>query len=135
MNDTQHTVPNPAPLTGMDELWCLAWTLQGVNRTLDLDTPYDTDTRFERDRLSGLRTAGHLLASRMLAAVDPFNEALTVDHDAALARIAAEAGETPTEAAARLLCEALDADTARRAAEQAAEQARSERIRAAKAAA
>lgn len=104
---------------GMSELWQLAWALQGINRTLDIETPEDNLDAFDRDRLSGLRTAGHLLSTRMLAAVDPFNEVLRPKHDEALARIAADTGETPVEVAAGLLAIALETSSARREAEQA----------------
>lgn len=132
MNDAQNTQPEPAPFTGMSELWQTAWALQGLSRTLDIESVEDAETAFERDRLSGLRVAAHMLSTRMLGLVDPFNDLLTVGHDATLARIAKESGETPAETAARLLCEALEADTEQREAEEAAEQARSERIEAAR---
>lgn len=131
MNE-QETTPNPAPFTGMSELWQLAWALQGVTRTIDVECTECAETAFERDRLSGLMAAAHMLSCRLLGLVDPFNDVVCTRHDAALARIAADTGETPAEAAARLLCEALDADTEQHEAEQAAEQARAERIEAAR---
>jgi hypothetical protein len=110
--------------TGMSELWQLAWALQGINRTLDVEVPEDNLGAFDRDRLSGLRTAGHLLSTRLLAAVDPFNEVLRPEHDEALARIAADTGEDPLQVAALLLATALETSNAQRQAEQAADRAR-----------
>ncbi len=100
--------------SGISELWQLARALQGINRTLDVEVPEDYRGGFDRDRLSGLRCAGHMLSSRLLGFADAFNEAMAARHDEALARIATETGETPVEVAARLLCEALDADIAGR---------------------
>ena len=109
---------------GMSDLWQLAWALQGINRTLDVEVPEDNLDAFDRDRLSGLRGAAHMLSSRLLGFADAFNEAMALRHDEALKRIAKETGEDPVEVAARLLCAALDADTAQREAEQAADRAR-----------
>lgn len=106
---------------GLSGLWQMCWALQGINRTLDVEVPEDNLDPFDRDRLSGLRTAGHFLATRMLEAVDPFNEVLRTEHEEALARIAADIGETPMEVAADLLAIALETSNARREAEQAAE--------------
>ncbi len=110
--------------TGMSELWQLAWALQGITRTLDLEVPEDAVGPSDRDRLSGLRTAAHMLSTHLLLFADEFNEVMAARHDEALARIAKETGKDPVEVAARLLCTALDADTAQRDAEQAAERAR-----------
>lgn len=110
--------------TGMSDLWQLAWALQGINRTLDVEVPEDNLDAFDRDRLSGLRTAGHMLSSRLLEFADAFNEVMASRHDEALERIAKETGEAPVEVAARQLCNALDADTAQREAERAADRAR-----------
>ena len=133
MNDTTQTIrPETSPFSGMSELWQLAWALQGLNRTLDIEESGPDDTPFERNRLSGIATAAHLLASRMLELADAFNEAMHVRHDEALARIAADTGESPVEVAARLLCDALDADIAKREAEEAEEHAREERVVAAR---
>ena len=109
---------------GMSELWQLAWALNGINHTLDVECPEDHADPYDRDRLSGLRTAGHMLSSRLLEFADAFNEVMAARHDEALARIAKQSGEDPVEVAARLLCVALDADTAQRDAEQAAVRAR-----------
>lgn len=98
--------------TGMSELWQLAWALQGINRTLDVEVPEDNLGAFDRDRLSGLRTAAHLLSSRLLEFADPFNEVLRTEHEEALARIAADTGETPAEVAAGLLATALETSNA-----------------------
>ncbi len=132
MNDAQNTRPEPSPFVGMSELWQLAWALQGVTRTIDIESFEDAETAFERDRLSGLMTAAHMLSSRLLDFADAFNDVLTVEHDAALVRIGAEGGETAGEVAARLVREGLEADAEQREAEQAAERARSERIHAAR---
>ncbi|NCA71475.1 MAG: hypothetical protein EOM91_15555 [Sphingobacteriia bacterium] len=130
--DSTTTPRNPSPFTGMSELWQLAWALQGLTRAIDVEDPADADTPFERDRLSGLRTAAHMLSGRLLEFADAFNEVMTPRHDEALARIAKETGETPAEVAAGLLCMALDDIIASREADEAADQAREERIRAAR---
>ncbi|MFB1487420.1 MULTISPECIES: hypothetical protein [unclassified Thiocapsa] len=109
--------------TGMDELWRTAWALQGLTRTLDIEDHESVDTEFERDRLSGIASAAHILSARLLQIADAFNDALSGRHSRALERIAADTGETPVEAAARLLCAALDDDIAQREAAAAAERA------------
>ncbi|WP_296700342.1 hypothetical protein [Thiocapsa sp. UBA6158] len=118
--------------SGMSELWQLAWALQGLNRTLDIEESGLDDTPFERDRLSGIATAAHLLSSRLLEFADAFNEVATAERETTLARIAADTGETAAEVAAGLLSIALDASIAEREAEQAAALAREERIAAAR---
>lgn len=113
--------PTPAFFSGMGELWQLAWALQGLNRTLDIEIPEDADVPFDRDRLSGIRTAAHFLSSRLLAFADVFNDELAARHDEALARMAAASGSTPVEVAARLLRVVLDDEISRHDAEQTAD--------------
>jgi hypothetical protein len=104
----------------MSELFNLAWSLSGITRTLDMEGGEPAESASDRDRIHGLTCAAHLLSTRLLELVLDFSPALTRRHDEALARIGTQTGERPAEVAARLLCEALEADIARHEAEQAA---------------
>ena len=91
----------------MKNLWSIAWALQGLTRTLDIEESGLDDTPFERDRLSGIATAAHLLSSHLLRFADPFNEAMYSRHDDTLDALLMESDEnelrkpfTPSEAIA-----------------------------------